>query len=1007
MKKTLLIAPLTLGALVFGLSASGCSSAANNLLTNKHLSNLSSELKEEYDYCDVLLVPQYSFNFDGTSVSSTGTVVFPDGSSYNSSKVELNQYGYYTIKYTAGHNGKYASHEEHFIVRKNLFRVDDLDNSFVIKNEVPSYAAAYTSADGVYVGLAKGDTLTVEQEINVKELTSLDDVVKGFITPKEQGVFDFSQITFYLTDITDPDLYIKWQLSGYANYDSVWAGISYYQAGASGQVSCGYDYDSHKVNSNGIFGTKVTFPFNAKVHNGAAYKSKLVDPSSYQFNIAFDYENKISYGHNLKIADLDSASYFTKFFEGFKSDKVKLSIKCSSYTDSIARFCLTSVLGVDLSQNKVIDDVAPEITVDNDYDVMPEGSVNVAYPIPSASAYDMGTGETSVITEVYYNYNNNSPIRIPTDGLRFTPTRNGYYTIVYTSKDIYNNIATKELWVHVGDDISSISARIDPSLVSACKVGEIIDVPDLLNLSGGSGNLKVNVSASKNGEEVEIKNNKFQPLSIGNWTIKYTITDYIGNTKIVGKSLSVADSQIPVLAEVAKVSPSYMSGASYELPVVYGYNFDGGVANKVLCDVEVIDANGTNTYNSDKFTPSVTENNTPITINFKHRGLVLHTENPKVIMPYVDGRLKMVNYFIGEGFNVDTSNDGIVIEQTSSTSRWEFFSPLIANNFSLTVGNTENTDYDDIKVTIQDKHDTSKAVSIEIDNSGSKPLLKLNKKTYDFVFDFTSEELLEFGFNGKGLVVNNVEYNLNFFDDGSEFTGFPSEFVYASVVTKGHAGTSYFVSQINKNVLGGSGADKTEPEFYITDAYGGKFPTGTTYKLPRVIYNDVLSPVVTAKLTVKDPNGTIVNDIDGNPIKDISPDNDMYIVLEQYGSYVISYSFDDKSDLSTRNNVKSFSYKVNSADNEAPIITVTSSWTKEAKVGDTIVMPNFDVSDNVTAKEDIKVIKSVVNPMGYETLLPENSNSIVVKHSGTYTFKITAIDGDGNSAFLTFECVVK
>ena len=107
------------------------------------------------------------------------------------------------------------------------------------------------------------------------------------------------------------------------------------------------------------------------------------------------------------------------------------------------------------------------------------------------------------------------------------------------------------------------------------------------------------------------------------------------------------------------------------------------------------------------------------------------------------------------------------------------------------------------------------------------------------------------------------------------------------------------------------------------------------------------------------------------------------------------YEAAEDSTFAPRPNPYNFLVGINVVDMEAPEITFDGQFQTSAKVGDVLVIPDFTVSDNLSAVEDIIVAKYVSNPYGGFIKLI-NGNSIKVAHAGIYEFRIIAIDAIGN-----------
>ena len=967
--------------------------------------NEVAELLGEYDFNDEVEIPSYTFDVGSEKVEVEGTVVFPNGKAFRKSVVKLDQYGLYKVNYSKVHNGKNLFKSSSFIVRKNLVTYKN-ERTKVYQNTIPSYAIDYTRTNGVYVELAKGDTITFEKEFEASSFTG-QNFVRGFITPKVSEEYDMSVLVLTLTDALNPDIYLRWELNTNPN-NTQWQGVSYMRTAGNGQTIGGWNTEKGEdagYFQNGMGAKLGAIPFNNRVFTGLnAYK--VVDPSDYQFRVSYDNKSLVTTANGYYVADYDDAKCYNKFWDGFPSGKCKLSVSADKYVDTFARFCITSVDGLDLTSKKSSIENNDEITVNFDTAHMPEACSNRAYRLPDATSKN----GLEVHKKVYYNYKSTNPTLVYTNGEYFVPSKVGTYTIVYSTANEFNKEAIKTVEVHCGADIPEITAEVPSTFVETCNIGDFVELPKLENVSGGSGDLTVNITATLGNEVVEVKDYKFQPLKAGEWTIAYNVSDYNGVTKTYTKTLRANLTSVPAFAEAGNNPQSYLHGLSVELPVAYGYEFVNGVATKKLCDVEVIDNKGSHVYTDGTFAPSVSANGDPVTINFQINGHTVYSYNPKVIILYDDrGMLHFENYFLGDNFNLEKNNTGAVINHTSEEAHWNFYSKLIAENFELVLNNDPNgkTDFSEMVITIKDMKDPNIAASVKFTRDGDSQKITVNNKTFDFAFDFTKATVpLTVGFRDGQFVVNNVFYTVTKADNGDAFNGFTSDFVYVDVKTKGTSNTSYVVSSLNGNNFVGFD-DLGEPEFHICGTYAGKYDVGTVYRIHRTVFNDVISPYCKGSFSVKDKNNEYAVATDGTVLKDADPTRDYDLVLTEYGAYVFTYKFTDESPFSEYPNEKDYVYKVTCADFVPPTIEATTSWTKEAKVGDVIVMPNIKVTDNYSTEDNISVYRSIVTPYGFETLLEEGENAIRVSYPGKYVFKVVAMDEFGNTSMAQFECIVK
>ena len=124
--------------------------------------------------------------------------------------------------------------------------------------------------------------------------------------------------------------------------------------------------------------------------------------------------------------------------------------------------------------------------------------------------------------------------------------------------------------------------------------------------------------------------------------------------------------------------------------------------------------------------------------------------------------------------------------------------------------------------------------------------------------------------------------------------------------------------------------------------------------------------------------------------------------MNAYGSYSVSYRACD----AFGGNVRQIGYNVLVRDDVAPVITLKSAPPTTGKIGTAFVIPDIEVTDNVTAPEGITLHKTVIAPNTAVTLLSGNSNAYVPKYTGVYTVMITAFDEQGNTSIVTFDVTV-
>lgn len=1000
-------------AIIIFLCVAMCSTVAVVAVSANSAVWSDVNIAEVYAYGDTFEVPERTLTVGSTVVNALSTVSYPSGAAVRGKSVKLGETGNYTVRYYANIGKDQYSTEEKFTVQGFGYRADS-ENSSVSFGTYTDFGANST---GLLVKLAKGDKLTFTKLINVKSLTQSDALLRFFITPEHRGAADFNKLTLTLTDSLDSSKYLKIDINR-GNFGTSGLGVSWVMAGGNGQDMVGYE-KGKKLHVNDDVGTALYISFVAQNNSdGWSGPSVNVKPDIRYGTISFDYNSKIVYANSDMVSDLDSSDYYKDLWRGWSSDKARLTISANGYSSATANFCIMEVFGMsdeELQNNNFLDDEAPVITVNSDYAEMPRAEVGTAYPVPEAIAYDDYAGNCEVTTEVVYDYHGASPVSVSVIDGAFVPDRTGSYTIVYTAKDGFGNIAGKTLHVQSVKTVSEI--EITPPIVPAeTELGTYVEIPDPA-VSGGSGKITVETAVIFGGERTVIKGG-FRPETEGEYTVEFTATDYIGKTKTATLKISAHKGEKPLFIDSVSLPPVYISGGKYVLPELYANDYTSGSLKRVLCDVKVADANGEKTYKAgSEFVPVVSENGDFAKITYFAGNAVYPEFDIPVIIGKGDNAVYMSNYIYGENVTVtarDESNKlyttGLAVIPAAGDSGWIFANALLKNGASVTVSTlAEKTGFGELKFTFADAL-TGKKITVAAIIGAAKVTFMHGGESYTAGISLKNGGKLEVAYkDGKVNVVCNdsttISVPVTVYDDGSAFDGFVSEKIYLGVATAGNkSGSRYMVLAISGSVLSYRNQDNNAPLFDILGDYGGKQKINSEYVIKRGVCSDVFAPESSATLTVTAPDGTIVKDKNGKTLSDVSINEEYVITLTQYGKYIVSYVVAEVNWMGNRNKPN---ITVTVADEEAPVIEFIGSASDTAKVGDVIVMPKYKVSDNISSESEITARAFVVNAQGKFIELTDGANAIKCEYAGKYTFIVYAIDAEGNSSSLAFEVNVR
>ena len=949
-------------------------------------------------------VPVATVKINGQDVVADSYVVKPDGSN-TSGDITLSMAGKYTVVYSAKSGGKLYKTEKTF----------EVNAPFISGGEKSSYEfGTYTNYGsssnntGYLLKIAEREEITFNKLIDFNALTKGDELIRLFILPQVQGAADFDRLILTFTDSADSSITLTVVLDRVVQ--SKWPGsdsLSYVKAAGNGQELTGienYGSSNEKIDVNNEWGACVPVSFTAmNDQNGAT-----IVPSDMRFTMSFDKEENILKARGIVVTDFDDAKYYKTLWKGFPSGKAKLSVSASGLNSETANVVVTGVFGLDFSETTVEDETAPIITVDTDYDMLPAGKVGIPYSIPSATALDDYSGVCDVETKVAYAYGTNEVVTVKISDGKIIPEYIGEYTVIYSAKDGYGNLAEKKFTFNVKKELAEITINIP----EYCEytLGDTLSVLTPTT-SGGSGKIKITTKVTLDGEEVALDNGKVKLDAEGEWKVYYRATDYLNNTAEEEIELVVESPEGPVFAATPELPEILVDGSGYVIPEYYAEDYSSGKCEYKLCNVTIVDALGKKVMASgDRYVARANRHGDLVTFVFECNGAQSEEFKVPVIMPKTvkGGKnvLDVTKYFYGTGFEVTTtSTDAKITATQSGDIGWTFGNALLAEIFSIDIHtNPEKTYFEGLRIALTDAKDAANTIEAMLDYVKGKTYLTVNGESVEISGGFNpyTAATITLSYSGGIFAVGNTEIEVTKRADGGEFGGFKSEKAYLSVEMLGASvGAEYDVRAINLHKFNSNSADYTDPSIYIDGKYGGSFNLGGTYVIPAAFAGDVLAPETTITLNVYDPDGKIVRDVKGKKLENVDPSKDYEIELSKYGQYRVLYN---ASEVEWWNRSKLFQYMVSVYDGEAPEITFAQTPAMTAKVGDTYVLPKYTVTDNVSAAEDIAVACYVVNTQGKLVKLKDNAFKFSV--SGKYVFRIIAIDEQGNTAIKDITVIV-
>lgn len=978
-------------------------------------------IEESYAYGAVFEVPTRKVTVGNEDVFASHTVTYPSGKTVTLDEVTLDEMGDYLVNYYAEQNGKQYKKTEKFSVKGVAYTFSGNKSSASYAH----YDGFGADSDGLLVRLAYKETLEFTHVIDVNSLTSTDEIVKGFITPDTRGVYDFKKLIFTLTDIVDPSVYLRFEINRYNPDDAKGLASSFVSVGGNGQDMVGFENNgsSIKHHVNDDLGTSIQLSFTATKNKDNTWDGPAVDysPDTKPFTLMFDAATLTAKAQNSTIATLNDPTHYEKaLWNGFKSGKARLSVSASGYVSDTANFCLMNVFGITneaLSENTFTDSEKPEITINKEYETMPDVQMGYSYTIPSATAWDAIAGVCEVEANVYYNYGTDSQVTIGVADGKFTANKLGNYVIVYTAKDYFGNEAKETLLVRSLIKTPDIAVTLPEGYATEATAGIPVEF-DSATASGGSGKLTEKITATLGENTVEILDGSHRFDEVGVYTVTYTVTDYIGKSTSKNYELTVTASEDPLFVDDIVLPRIFISGSKYTVPEYFAVDYSSGTAERKACKVNVTDANGTRQYETGvEITPVVANNGDKVTLEYVCDTATKTVEIPTIIARYSENtKVNMKNYLFGDSIVSSKDENGgdirlglaIVSEAATASAGWTFAAPLLVSEANFEIQTLANkTRYSAFEIVISDPYDANLSVKITVKPDGNK--MKVVHGGEETTFDASAiANTLTFSFDGEKLKIKAGKLShtvtLTQFANGKKFDGFNDKVYVGMNVLDAQAGDRYILNSVGGQILSYRDRDSSGPSVSLIGDHGGRYSLNSEYTVRAAISGDTFAPESACTVTVEAPNGEIVTDVDGNKLENVATDKEYVIKLTQYGMYRINYNAEEINWLGNKSSILDSVYV---PDEQAPEIKFTSVGTTNATVGDVIVMPNYKVSDNISETASIKVNKFVINPNGRIIQLKGDSNSINAQVKGVYTFVVSAVDEEGNMATAKYTVEVK
>ena len=479
--------------------------------------------------------------------------------------------------------------------------------------------------------------------------------------------------------------------------------------------------------------------------------------------------------------------------------------------------------------------------------------------------------------------------------------------------------------------------------------------------------------------------------------------DVLGKTATFAYDLTVSVNDKPVFIDEPILPRFFLVGYNYTLPTIPAYDYSSGTEREQIeTTIAIKDGKdgGQERDLASNVTDFVADADGFATVIYKATGAKgSNTAEYKVRV--IDGwrdienySIDMRKYFYGENIEVTDSSNGIQVKSSQDVS-YTFVNPVIAHSFetkfAVTGGNFEC-----LQLVFEDSKDPSVKFTVEIDKSSvatENAPLRVNGVSIKYRpwagFDGAKDFYLAYDEANKTLQADALFKTEIKNADGSAFEGFPSGLVYVTMNVSGVSGDAEVTwKNFGGQVLSNSDYDTIAPSIKLSDDYASKYTLGTVAEIYSAIAADVLSPEVYTKMTVRDPNGKIVTDVDGLKLQDVPFDRSYFIKLEMYGSYSVKYSAMDWMERE-----QDYPFALLVVDDKAPEITVEKAIKTQFKQGEKLEIVKATANDNVDG--EVKVYAYLVDPSGILSRATFG-DKVKLTMKGEYELRYMAVDKFGN-----------
>ena len=804
----------------------------------------------------------------------------------------------------------------------------------------------------------------------------------------------FSSISLTLTEKANPENFVKISNvpSPYHNYQSI-ARASATKISSAGMGVTGSFYDSSGV----LSGSSVRGSLSGCYLEGENSVRDIYSVSykyDYESNSAYAYptDNKDKEGRNLDILvrDFDSKAHMLgldELFGGFETDELIASVSFDGLKGK-AEIAVLSFNGAKLygdSAQAIEDTNTPNVFATN-YEEGVSAEVGVSFPVFDFASYDDIDGLSGIDGyKVYYDYEKSTQTEIPVTNGRFIPEKVGEYTVVAEKTDSSLNKGTGVYKIHALKKLPPFIVSLQNSIAPYATVGHKVTLPDAF-VTGGTVGTTYDLHVLHNGEEIVLdKWNSFILQSQGLYTVRYSVYDYRKVPVFFDYYIEAKLDKVPIV-EFPNM-PKYVAvGSTLAIPefsAVDWYSYAG-----MPCDA-VVSATVT------KAGEQAQEVGAEYTV--EEAGTFTYTLTAKsvkgkesiskdYIIQAVETEL-VSDYFIRNKV-VISGEEEIIFEAQENGASFAFINPLPVDNFALKFFMpTEYKNFSKLTITFSDRFAVDEKVTIDCTPSGKSSYIHLCGEAVkvDSSFDGAlGNSDFALAFKGLSLYNSGDEVGqISSYDNGAEFVGFSSGYVYVEFGFSEMQGKSGIQLKTlgNHSYFEKDATDISAPMVRIAEEFSSIIKIGSIIHLPKITAYDVFD--CERAVTVR-----VLKDGKAIPIVDNA------FAVTEFGVYNLRIETTDTTGHKTTMNKNMYCHN-----QTGPTIIVQDKMETSGKVGERIQIAPAKAVDYFGKEVSVRMF--VLKKGGAYVMIDEN-NGFTPDEKTEYVVWYTATDSDFNTTVIKF-----